>query len=258
MKEYINVDSALQPINTGILDAVAVAFNKAMADENEKTVAESWVEHENRLYHYIEQGDVEGLMALFNETSFSPRAGFAVNDSRLRAQYFAVSSLTLTARAAIRGGLGENEAFCLSDVYINFASKLSDENEIMWLIATSVLDYTQRVYQAKTETSRSAVIVFCCNYIVEHIHTNVSLADLSRVCHLSREHLSRLFKKETGCTMKAYSLSKKLESAAFLLTTTDRTIQDIAFYLGFSSHGRFSGYFRQRFGKTPREYRYSC
>ena len=68
----------------------------------------------------------------------------------------------------------------------------------------------------------------------------LSLSDLAEYFFLSKEHLSRLFKKETGQNLFSYIMKLKLTEAKQLLKTTDMTLDDIAFHLGFSNGNYFS------------------
>lgn len=255
MKYYIDVQTLPLNMDSPTLKEIGRTYQKAITEESEHTHSQSWISYENRLISYVEQGDVQGLRANAGQMMIAPRVGYHLKDELLQARYIVVSTLTLLARAAIRGGLGENEAFVLCDAYLQKSAQLQSSSEILQLASAAVVAYTQKVSQLRAAPKYGAVVTFCCGFIGEHLHTNISLKQLANACRLSTVHLSRLFKKETGSTIKQYCLAKKLESAAYLLTYTDQSIQDIALFLGFSSHGRFSGYFKQQYGKTPRQYR---
>lgn len=56
-------------------------------------------------------------------------------------------------------------------------------------------------------------------------------------------------------TLSQYIQEQKIEKAKSLLKTTDRSILEIATYLGFSSQGYFQNVFKKLTGMTPKEYR---
>ena len=58
-----------------------------------------------------------------------------------------------------------------------------------------------------------------------------------------------------GETPHVYLLTRRLERAAALLRTTDRSIADICFTVGLSSVGSFTTSFTRMFEMTPTEYR---
>ena len=78
---------------------------------------------------------------------------------------------------------------------------------------------------------------------------------LARAAHLSAAHFSREFRGAFGETPHQYLLTRRMERAASLLRTTDRTIADICFTVGLRSVGSFTTSFRRTFGRSPTEYR---
>jgi AraC-like DNA-binding protein len=78
---------------------------------------------------------------------------------------------------------------------------------------------------------------------------------LTRAAKLSPAHFSREFKRAFGDSPHQYLLNRRLERAAALLRTTDRSIADVCFTVGLRSVGSFTTTFGKRFGMTPTEYR---
>jgi AraC-like DNA-binding protein len=83
----------------------------------------------------------------------------------------------------------------------------------------------------------------------------LDVAALARAAHLSPAHFSREFRRAFGDTPHQYLLTRRLERAAALLRTTDRTISDICFTVGLRSVGSFTTSFRRSFGRSPAAYR---
>jgi AraC-like DNA-binding protein len=81
--------------------------------------------------------------------------------------------------------------------------------------------------------------------------------DLARAAGLSRAHFSREFRRAFGDSPHAYLLTRRLERAAALLRSTDRTVADICMSIGLQSVGSFTTSFRRMFGVTPTAYRAS-
>ncbi|MEY2440644.1 MAG: hypothetical protein QOJ46_70 [bacterium] len=79
--------------------------------------------------------------------------------------------------------------------------------------------------------------------------------DLASAAGLSRAHFSREFRAAFGETPHAYLLTRRLERAASLLRTTDRSISDVCFSVGLQSVGSFTTSFTRTFGKSPAAYR---
>ena len=61
----------------------------------------------------------------------------------------------------------------------------------------------------------------------------------------------------TGVTFLYYLNNVRLKKAHILLTTTTRSIRDIAADCGFSSTGQMTRLFNQFYGSSPRKFRYA-
>jgi AraC-like DNA-binding protein len=85
----------------------------------------------------------------------------------------------------------------------------------------------------------------------------ITVGDLARVAGLSKAHFSREFRRAFGEPPHTYLLTRRLERAAALLCTTDRTVADICVMVGLSSVGSFTTSFGRIYGVTPTAYRAS-
>lgn len=81
--------------------------------------------------------------------------------------------------------------------------------------------------------------------------------DMARAAGLSRAHFSREFRSAFGEPPHAYLLTRRLERAAALLRTTDRSVADVCMSVGLRSVGSFTASFRRAFGMSPAAYRAS-
>jgi AraC-like DNA-binding protein len=79
--------------------------------------------------------------------------------------------------------------------------------------------------------------------------------DLAAVAGLSRAHFSREFRRAFGESPHAYLLTRRLERAAALLRSTDRSVTEICLDVGLSSLGSFTTSFKRTYGATPSAYR---
>lgn len=91
-------------------------------------------------------------------------------------------------------------------------------------------------------------------YIEEH-YKNGSLSALADTLHYDLYALSRLIKNATGKTYTALLQEKRLSQAAWLLTHTALSVDDVGLDVGYSNFSYFYKIFRRRFGCSPREYR---
>ncbi len=95
--------------------------------------------------------------------------------------------------------------------------------------------------------------------VLEHIHAHISdsidVGALADVSNVTKPYLIRLFKREFGISPVQYMNHKKIERAQLLLFTTDKTVKEVAYTLGFSDNNYFIRLFRKLTGTTPQEYR---
>src|SRR6187200_2525315 len=79
--------------------------------------------------------------------------------------------------------------------------------------------------------------------------------DLAARAGLSRAHFSREFRRAFGESPHAYLLTRRLERAAALLRTTDRSVADICLSVGLQSVDSFTTSFTRTYGRSPTAYR---
>lgn len=88
-------------------------------------------------------------------------------------------------------------------------------------------------------------------YLEDNILAPLSLEKLESVFFLSRFHLCRLFRRETGMTIFTYVRWKKVELATKMLLDTDRNVTDICYACGFGSLQSFYNIFKRQTKTTP-------
>ncbi len=78
---------------------------------------------------------------------------------------------------------------------------------------------------------------------------------LAEQVHLSAGYLSDLLKKETGKNAQDYIHFHLIEEAKNVLLSTNKSVGEIAYSLGFEYPQYFNKLFKQKTGKTPVEFR---
>ncbi|MDQ0856534.1 response regulator [Bacillus sp. V2I10] len=95
------------------------------------------------------------------------------------------------------------------------------------------------------------------SYVKTYYMEDLSLEKLSNVFFLSREHISRKFKQETGMTLSKYITELRISQAKSWLQETDKSIYSISTMLGYQDEIYFSKLFKKVVGMTPFEFRNS-
>jgi len=83
----------------------------------------------------------------------------------------------------------------------------------------------------------------------------ITVTDMARAAGLSKAYFTRQFREAFGETPRAYLLTRRLERAATMLRTTDRSVADICMAVGLSSVGSFTTCFTRTYGMSPIAYR---
>jgi AraC-like DNA-binding protein len=93
------------------------------------------------------------------------------------------------------------------------------------------------------------------SYIRQNCAENLSMDDFAREIALSQYHLIRLFTHQMGMPPYRYLHVCRVTDAQRLLRTTDRSVSEIAFCVGYSDPVNFIRHFRAIAGTTPARYR---
>jgi AraC-like DNA-binding protein len=83
----------------------------------------------------------------------------------------------------------------------------------------------------------------------------LAVEDLASAAGLSRAHFSREFRQAFGETPHSYLLTRRLERAAALLRSTDRSVMEICLSVGLQSVGSFTTSFTRTYRMPPTAYR---
>ncbi len=163
--------------------------------------------------------------------------------------------ITLVTRTAVEGGLSMETAYSLSDYYIQKLEMTDSVNSVYELAQDMYDTFVHAVHQIRHHTPYSQTIQFVMENIRKHIYGEIDIDALAKELGYSTYYMTKLFKKETGMSMKEYILKEKTENAKLLLETTNLDINEVSDSLSFHSPSYFSTAFKKIAGCTPLEYR---
>ena len=212
--------------------------------------------HMEDMYQYdlLRMGDpraVEEARKMFS----SSLTGHVSDDPVRNYKYLFVASATLASRSAISGGMDTERAYNISDLYIQRMDILKTVEEVKAMHADMIAFYTKEMAALDKAEVYSKPVTLCIDYIYHHLHESIRIRDLAMQTGLNESYLSTLFKKETGNSISAYILSKRMDAAGNMLKFSDYTYAEISSILAFSSQSHFSRVFKQQTGYTPKQYR---
>ena len=107
--------------------------------------------------------------------------------------------------------------------------------------------------------SRRRVFDSVADEVFSHIQTNypkrTSLSHVARYLGVSRGHVSRIFKKQYGCTVMQMVTGVRIERAKELMSKRDGTsLKQVCFRVGYQSYDVFFRRFRKATGVAPTEF----
>ncbi|MCB1029403.1 MAG: helix-turn-helix transcriptional regulator [Microthrixaceae bacterium] len=87
-----------------------------------------------------------------------------------------------------------------------------------------------------------------------HFAGKLDVEELASVATLSKWHFHRLFADTYGVTPAAYLSERRIERAQDLLRSTNLSVTEVCFAVGYSSLGSFSSRFKEIVGEPPRDF----
>ena len=91
--------------------------------------------------------------------------------------------------------------------------------------------------------------------LADRFDADLSLAEISRSVECSPFHLSRVFRQEMGVGLNRYRLELRVRRAVDQISSSERSLSDIASELGFASHSHLTSVFTRSTGVLPSHWR---
>lgn len=108
----------------------------------------------------------------------------------------------------------------------------------------------------ETVVTGNNIITTVQEYIQNNYMNEVKLSSIAELLSVSQEHLSRMFKQETGTGFKEYLTSIRLQKAEDMLKhEPGRAVSEVAYACGFNDGNYFSYIFKKVYGVPPTEMR---
>ncbi|CAM4092562.1 two-component system response regulator [Streptococcus penaeicida] len=132
-----------------------------------------------------------------------------------------------------------------------YALSVETANTLDDLLASS-LEHLTEISESKKYSSH---IVEILNIINQEYQKELTLKDVSERLYLNNVYLGQIIKRETGASFAELLNRKRIKNAQQLLITTDTSIEEICFQVGYSNIGYFYKIFKRFCGESPKSYR---
>lgn len=153
-----------------------------------------------------------------------------------------------TLRALVKALVAELQTFR------NETQDAFKKSRLRSLICLALIE-TAAILDASRPRATTEMVVAAEEFLQKHHSDKMTMDKLAAHLGLGRARMFEIFKKETGMSPNDYLQRHRIEFCKGLLSSTDRTITDIALENGFGSSQYFSRVFRKYCGMTPISFR---
>ena len=110
-------------------------------------------------------------------------------------------------------------------------------------------------YPEQNQSSYTKHMRLIMDYIDCHYMQNITMKDLCSLEGLTPQHVCRIFKSCTRMRPTEYIAQVRINNAKEMLSHTEHSISEIAYWCGFDNDNYFWKTFKEITGTTPGEYR---
>ncbi len=109
--------------------------------------------------------------------------------------------------------------------------------------------------RSDTESNAKGNFAQILAYVSDHALEKIAIDEISKKNHISKYHLCRIFKENTGETIGDFLKERRLSASKQMLVSTSESITSIAQKCAFSDSSYFAKTFFKEFGITPSAFR---
>lgn len=156
-------------------------------------------------------------------------------------RYFSCRLLTfsLQQRAIIKEMLYENDSYNFLKIYGLLLSCLSQVE-------------TNPDFQERKEDQ---TIYQLLNFIHQNYYREITVNEIAKVIPINKNKCTKLFKTYTNLSPMNYAIDYRLIKAKEMLLSTEDTISEISYAVGFNNLSYFIVRFKKKYGDSPKQFR---
>ena len=111
------------------------------------------------------------------------------------------------------------------------------------------------IREAVPKRKQNSIIEKIKKHIIENYTSDFTIEELSKMAGMSSSHLHKVFKENTGTSIKRYHNTIRISKAKNLLKSGDHSITEVAYSVGYNDIYYFSRYFKKLTGVPPTQFR---
>jgi transcriptional regulator GlxA family with amidase domain len=113
----------------------------------------------------------------------------------------------------------------------------------------------QRYLEGAVDRHSDELITQVQFWMQTNLNSTLSLADLAKQFSISQRSFTRHFKAANGISANKYWQQLKIVAAKELLASSNLSIQEVSYQVGYQDQSHLTKLFKKELGTTPREYR---
>ena len=261
---YGNLDETIGYANrliddfeNGRMDKYLSRLERYQLAQSENNRNHNGVLLERQMIDTVKSGDLSALKKMYSLSEINvdfATIGYVSKDLLKRHEYYTLTAIVLTTRAAVEAGVSVETAYELSDIFMQEISEASTIEEYNKMNLLAMVTFTKLVSDVK-KNKRYPYIDACKDYIARNLRKPFKISDIGPHIGVNNSYLSKKFAETEGMTISQYITMERCSHAANLLKYSDYELSEIADYFCFTSHSHFGAQFKKIYGMTPSEYR---
>lgn len=136
-----------------------------------------------------------------------------------------------------------------------FEKSISNEIIISSYISEILAQIVSVACTKKQDMQNVRLVNRAIDYIEIHYKDALTNAEIAKQLGVSSSAFCHIFKEETGFSPYDFILTKRINQAQQLLKTTDKSVSEIGYMVGFQSESNFIKVFRLKTNMTPGVFR---
>lgn len=150
----------------------------------------------------------------------------------------------------------------LVDIFAHFNRKTDDELERLYLdmnrtqtLQELIAKVRHQLEQLIEEYRFNSHVKTVLDMIRDEYQEDLTLKQVSERLFLNPVYLGQIIKKETGASFSELLNEERIKAAQGLLLSSDMSIEDICFHVGYNNVGYFYKIFKRIYQESPKSYR---
>ena len=185
---------------------------------------------------------------------YSVTFSYELLDARISG-LFSLNKLPMTLNLSDKTFALAKEIFeRLAEEYTEGSNRIANQVYMHTMVEQLIILFL-REHSEREGMVHSAFLNRTLAYLYSHFSENITVKDAAEHMGYTANYFNTVFKNSLGIPFGQCLRQLRLNYATLLLRSSDIPITEVALEAGFESSAHFSRSFREKYGKSPKEYR---